>query len=166
MTSEITAVPLTSEAFAPFGDVIDMRGAPSFQFNSGMCDRYHDLARLHVAGTDARLNISLARARPYALPVSVPMVERHPFGSQAFIPLGPQPFLVFVAADTDGRPDEPLAFLTEPGQGVNYLPNVWHGVLTPLLDVSNFAVIDREGPGDNLEIYTFETPYRIVTDAA
>ncbi|WP_173932807.1 ureidoglycolate lyase [Chelativorans sp. Marseille-P2723] len=157
----IVAVPLTREAFAPFGDVIEADGAASFPINNGMTERFHDLARVEAVGEDARVLISIARGQPYALPLTLKMVERHPLGSQAFIPLSPQPFLVVVCPDEGGRPGRPLAFLTKPGQGVNYARNTWHGVLTPVDQEQDFLIVDRGGEGINLEEFFFEEPFRI-----
>ncbi len=98
---------LTAEAFAPFGDVIEAAGPPSFAFNGGMADRFHDLARTEALGADARIGVSIGRARPYALPLTLGLVERHPLGSQAFVPLNRDPFLVVVAPDEDGTPGAP-----------------------------------------------------------
>ncbi|PZQ52432.1 MAG: Ureidoglycolate hydrolase [Rhodovulum sulfidophilum] len=159
MSRVIAAEPLTAEAFAPFGDVIEARGAPSFQINGGMCDRFHDLARMEFTGPAARVNISVGFGRPYALPLSLTLVERHPLGSQAFVPMTEDPFLVIVAPDEDGTPGRPRAFLTAPGQGVNYLRNTWHGVLTPLGRAANFLIVDRAGEGVNLEEYTYADPW-------
>ena len=89
------------------------------------------------------------------------MVERHPEGSQAFIPMDAEPFMVIVARDDGGAPGTPRAFRTEPGQGVNYLRNTWHGVLTPLAGSGVFAVIDRIGDTPNLEEFWFKTPYMV-----
>lgn len=152
---------LTKAAFAPFGDVLEIDGVPSFFINRGMCGRYHDLARLDFIGEGGRANISLARSKPYALPLELDMVERHPLGSQAFIPLSARPFLVIVAGDDNGVPQHPQAFLTRPGLGVNYHRNTWHGVLTPLGEEADFVIVDRTGDGDNLEEHFFETPYRV-----
>lgn len=148
--------PLTAGAFAPFGDLIEARGTPSFAFNGGMADRFHDLARTEVVGEGARLGISIGIAQAYALPLELSLVERHPLGSQAFVPLGGDPFLVAVAPDEGGRPGRPLAFLTGPGQGVNYMKGVWHGVLTPLGRTASFLIVDRIGPGTNLEEHRYE----------
>jgi len=158
----LSIAPLNASDFAPFGDVLAFDDGPSFQINQGMCDRYHDLARLDFAGEGARPNISLALGRPYALPLTLSMVERHPLGSQAFYPLSDQPFLVIVAEDIDGAPGRPLAFLTNGRQGVNYHRNIWHGVLTPLDHEQRFLIVDREGEGVNLEEHHFETPYLVV----
>ena len=99
MSREIALEPLTAEAFAPYGDVIETRGEPSFQINAGMCDRFHDLARVDFDGEGTRIGISAGRGRPYALPYDLTMVERHPYGSQAFLPLGGGDWLVVVAEE-------------------------------------------------------------------
>lgn len=155
----ITPLPLTQADFAPFGDVLTLKDSPDKIINQGMCGRHHDLATLDF--TDGRAGISLFNATPRSLPYTVDMVERHPDGSQAFIPLNFAPFLVIVAADLDGVPDTPLAFLTSPGQGINFYRNTWHGVLTPLSDPGLFAVIDRIGGGDNLEEFWFDAPFTV-----
>ena len=89
------------------------------------------------------------------------MVERHPLGSQGFIPMSLDPFLVVVAPDAGGAPRQPLAFRTAPGQWVNIARNTWHGVLTPLHAPGLFAVIDRIGEGANLEEHWFDQPYLV-----
>ncbi|MGR3497615.1 MAG: ureidoglycolate lyase [Limimaricola soesokkakensis] len=160
MSGEIRTEPLTREAFAPFGDVIEAAGAPDKIINAGLCGRHHDLARLDF-GSDGRAGISVFDAKPRALPYTLDLVERHPDGSQAFIPLSLASFLVIVAPDEDGRPGRPRAFVTTPGQAVNLLRNTWHGVLTPLEAPGLFAVVDRIGPGANLEEYRFEVPWRV-----
>lgn len=153
--------PLDAAAFAPFGDVIEASGAPWKMINEGRCARHHDLARL-TAAEGGRLGISVFRSDPVSLPYALRLMERHPLGSQAFLPLSGDPFLVVVAPDDGGAPGQPRAFLTAPGQGVNYLANIWHGVLTPLGRQADFVVVDRIGDGANLEERVFETPWRIV----
>ncbi|WP_162652755.1 ureidoglycolate lyase [Lentilitoribacter sp. Alg239-R112] len=153
--------PLDEKSFAPYGDVIDFNRKPDFAINNGKCDRFHDLAQVSILGDDAKLGISLGRGRPYSLPLELKMMERHPLGSQAFIPLDKKPFLLIVAADKDGAPDVPIAFMAEEGQGVNYHRNTWHAVLTPLDELGDFVIVDRIGEGNNLEEYFFDTPYLI-----
>ena len=114
---EIVIQPLTREAFAPYGDVIETENAHNFPINGGKCTRYHDLAKIETTGEKARPMISLVRGEPYPLPLKLTMVERHPLGSQAFIPLSDNPFLVVVSRETDEGPSEPIAFKTTPGQG-------------------------------------------------
>ena len=154
----LVAEPLTREAFAPFGDVIEATGA-SFPINGGMCDRFHDQARMDFTGEGARAGISVGWGRPYALPLSFDLVERHPLGSQAFVPMTDDPFLVIVAPDEGDRPGAPRVFLTSGTQGVNYLRNAWHGVLTPLGRPASFLIVDRIGGGVNLEEFHYPEPW-------
>lgn len=160
MSRQIVIEPISAEAFAPFGDVIDTSGAPDKIINQGQCGRYHDRATLDFS--DGRAGISLFDANPRELPYRLEMVERHPDGSQAFLPMTHQPFLVIVALDEGGKPGQPKAFSTLPGQAVNYHRGTWHGVLTPLHGPGLFAVVDRIGAGSNLEEYWFDTPYEVV----
>jgi ureidoglycolate lyase len=153
----ITPRPLTAEAFAPFGDVLECAGAPDKIINQGMCGRFHDRARLDVGGGQA--GISLFNAKPRQFPYTLNMMERHPLGSQAFIAMHEHPFLVIVAQDVGNAPGLPKAFITQAGQAVNYFANIWHGVLTPLHAPGLFAVIDRIGEGDNLQEHWFDEPY-------
>ncbi len=157
MSQQIRIEPLNRSAFQPFGDVLDTAGDPDKIINQGACGRWHDLATLDV--TDGRLGLSLFKAKPRTLPHRLDMMERHPDGAQAFLPMNEEPFLVLVAEDDDSRPARPRAFMTLPGQGVNYHRGIWHGVLTPLSGSGLFAVIDRIGPGDNLEEHWFEEAF-------
>ena len=117
--------------------------------------------RAEATGPAAHILISLAKATPYDMPLKLTMVERHPLGSQAFVPLSPRPFLVVVCHDENGVPGAPHAFVTETGQGVNYPRNLWHGVLTPIGEPQDFLIVDRGGEGNNLEEFHFPDPYEI-----
>ena len=151
---------LTAAAFTAFGDVITPRDTPDQIINQGFCGRHHDLAKMDF--TDARAGISLFKAVPRTLPYRLEMMERHPLGSQAFIPMSLDPFLVIVATDKSGKPGQPIAFRTTPGQGVNFYRGTWHGVLTPLAEPGLFAVVDRIGAEANLEEHWFDEAYEIV----
>lgn len=155
----IVAEPLTAQAFAPFGDVLHCAGAADMTINQGMCGRFHDLAQMDFDGGQA--GISLFNATPRALPYKLDLMERHPLGSQAFIPMHAHPFLVIVAQDKGGVPAAPRAFLTASAQGVNYHRNVWHGVLTPLHAPGLFAVVDRIGEGNNLQEHWFDVAFSV-----
>ncbi|RIX49633.1 MAG: ureidoglycolate lyase [Rhodocyclales bacterium GT-UBC] len=151
--------PLTREAFAPFGDVIAADDSVQhFSINGGNTERYHDLASLDP-GPEGRMIASIFRGQPRPLPFSITMMERHPFGSQAFIPLSSEPYLVVVAtAGPAPSADDLHAFLAQPGQGVNYRTGVWHHPLLALHRVSDFLVIDRSGPGKNCDEVSIEPP--------
>ncbi len=155
----IAIQPLTSEAFAPFGQVIETEGSHHYPINKGKTERFHDLARIELGGVHARPLISLFKGQPYALPLTLDLVERHPLGSQAFYPLSAAPWLVIVAHDEGGTPGRPLAFRPAVGQGVNIAMNTWHGVLCPLDRPSDYIVVDRGGDGNNLEEFTYAEPW-------
>jgi ureidoglycolate lyase len=149
--TELRPVPLTREAFAPFGDVIQLEGAKHFAINAGTAERFHDLARIDVATQGGIPLVSLFRAQPRPLPIELALMERHPLGSQAFIPMTDRPYLVVVAQDDGGRPGPLQAFITRGWQGVNYARNVWHHPLLALGEAGDFLVVDRGGEGNNLE---------------
>lgn len=141
--------PLTREAFAAFGDVIEAASAArSFAINTGTTQRFDDLATIDTNRDGGRTIVSLFRAQPRELPFIVTMLERHPLGSQAFVPLSQRPYLVVVAA---GPSAVPRAFIARHGQGVNYHAGTWHHPLLALEAVSDFLVIDRAGPGNNCD---------------
>src|SRR5262249_24955623 len=106
----ITARPLTRQAFAEFGEVIEAAGE-HYPINSGKAERYHALATAEARGPYAKVVISIVKGTAYDFPLRLTMVERHPLGSQAFVPLSPRPYLVVVCHDHDGRPGEPHAFV-------------------------------------------------------
>jgi len=160
MSRRIAPEPLEPAAFAPFGDVLEAAGAPDRIINAGLCGRFHDRARLDF-GPAGRAGISIFHAELRRLPLTLDLLERHPEGSQAFVPMSADGFLVVVAPDAGGQPGRPRAFLTRPGQGVNVLRNTWHGVLTPLAGSGLFAVIDRIGPGANLEEHHLADPWTV-----
>jgi len=151
---------LTAERFKRYGNVIDTANTESFSINSGNCLRYNDLAGIDIDSSGVA-GISLFDAKPYTSPYQLKHVERHPLGTQAFIPMTQQQFLIIVADDANGVAGQPKVFVTNGEQGVNYRRNIWHGVLTPAVSQSLFAVVDYIGPLDNLEEYKFDKPYTI-----
>ena len=145
----ITTEPLTAEAFAPFGDVIEASDrARHFAINNGSTERYHDLAHIDVASGGGHAILSIFRARPCRLPMQLLLLERHPLGSQAFMPLSQLPYLVVVAGAAQ-VPDlaRVRCFRAAPGQGVNYALGTWHHPLLALQAESDFLVVDRGGDG-------------------
>ena len=149
MTTSIKVRPVSAEEFAPFGELLAARDAPTRMINAGRCERHHALATVERGGGEAI--ISIFRSEPVSLPYRCALLERHPLGSQAFMPQGADPWLSVVAPDEGGRPGAPIAFLVPAGMGVNLRAGVWHGVLTPLDRAADFLVVDREGAGVNLE---------------
>jgi ureidoglycolate lyase len=156
---ELKLEPLTREAFAAFGDVIEASDAVEhYTINKGNTERYHDLADIDV-GEDGRAIVSIFRGQARQLPFVVSMMERHPKASQAFIPMSGRPYLVVVA----DRTSTPLArdlrlFLARADQGVNYAAGVWHHPLLALQATSDFLVVDRRGPGHNCDEITLAEP--------
>ncbi len=159
MSQRITVEPLTADAFAPFGDVMEAAGVADKMINQGKCGRFHDCAQLDFA--DGKAGISIFQGEAETLPLTLELVERHPEGSQAFVPMSRDPFLVVVATDKDGTPINPRAFVTTTGQAINFHRGTWHGVLTPLSEPGLFAVVDRIGSGANLEEHWFSHAYII-----
>ncbi|MEN0041715.1 MAG: ureidoglycolate lyase [Pseudomonadota bacterium] len=154
----IIAQPLTADQFDSYGEVIELGSAKEISINRGKCIRHHALATADVEGD---VGLSIFAGQPYALPHIVDLVERHPLGSQAFYPLGQHDWLVVVCADADGKPIDPQAFLATASQGVNIARNTWHGVLTPLVEPSNFLVMDRVSDGPNLEEFDLTEPFQV-----
>jgi ureidoglycolate lyase len=147
---EMNPEPLTAEAFARFGSVIEASDrAVKLDINQGHALRYDRLADIDVADEGGTPVISLFRARPLAEPV-LRVFERHPLGSQTFVPLSGRPYLVAVAPAGPFDPAQIRLFRAEADQGVHYRKGVWHHFLL-VLDESDFLVVDRAGPGDNCE---------------
>lgn len=149
---ELVPVPLTASNFTEFGSVIETENAEQREINAGTTIRFHDLAKIDVSDNNGHPIVSIFRGVPRTFPLEIVMLERHPLGSQAFYPLGNQPYIVVVASSgQDGLPETLRAFYALPSQGVNYNKGVWHHPLICCGSVSEFLVIDREGEGDNLE---------------
>lgn len=155
---DIIAQALTAEAFAPYGDVLEATGE-SRLINDGWCNRHHDRAKLDF-GPEGQAGISIFKARARSLPYEFSLIEHHPDGSQAFIPMSEHPFLIIVADSPDATPK---AFISDGTQGINFARGTWHGVLTPLHEPGLFGVIDRIGTTPNLVEHRFDHPWRVVT---
>lgn len=170
MTEAVTTIqvqPLCAEKFARFGDVIEVGDAGHFSVNQGSARRHHDLSRVQV-DEQGQVGLSIFVADPVPMPVRVIEMEAHPLGSQAFIPMDLNRFLIVVAADQDGAPGEPEAFLAQGGQGVNYHRGVWHHPLLALDAPGRFLVVDRVADGssgeENLVVAAYAPPaYSVAT---
>lgn len=150
MPDTLTIQPLTREAFAPFGEVVEFEGRDFFPINNGMADRYHELANVQLGGKDSRAIISLVASRQFEMPRRVDHLENHPFGSQAFLPLDNSPFILVVCAAADSPDLSGLqAFITNGEQGINYHLGTWHHVLLTAHAPMRFICVDRAGPDHN-----------------
>lgn len=146
----LTPEPLTAQAFAPFGEVIEASDqVVKIDINQGHAVRYDRLADIDVADEGGNAIISLFRARPLA-ELHLKSFERHPLGSQSFVPLSGRPYLVAVAPPGAFDPAAIRLFRAGGHQGVHYRKGVWHHFLL-VLDESDFLVVDRAGPGDNCD---------------
>jgi len=157
----LTIEPLTEAAFAPFGTVIEANPASMHLINGGSTERFHALAHADMTGDGARVIINIFRGQPRSFPYRLTMMERHPLGSQSFSPIGGGPWLAVVAPDDGGKPGFPRVFLATGSQGVNYGRNVWHHPLMAVDAVSDFLVVDRDGPGNNLVEVFYDEPFII-----
>ena len=156
----VRALPLEAGAFAPYGTVLTAGRGEDRIINAGLCHRWHDQCRPDVA--DGAVGVSVFEAEARTTPLALDLIERHPLGSQAFLPLTGHPFLVIVA---DGPDAVPRAFVTAPHAGIQFHRGTWHGVLTPLHAPGLFAVIDYGGGRPNLEEHRFETAWEGVGGA-
>ena len=156
MSLKLKLQKLSRESFAPFGEVIETAGAEHLIINEGTTERFHDLANIDVANENGKPLINIFRGSPRPRPIEIKMMERHPLGSQAFIPLQNKPYLVVVApvADSVG-PEDLQVFMADGNQGVNYQRDLWHHPLLVLEDNHEFLVVDRGGPEDNCTEHWF-----------
>ena len=147
----IELMPLTKAGFAPFGDVIETEGAEHFAINNGFTERYHRLSAVTLAQANDEAILNIFVSRRWGHPIQLTMLEQHPLGSQAFVPMDKHPFIVVVADQADnGDPKTLHAFLTNGRQGVNYGQGVWHHPLLTIAPEQAFLVVDRSGDGNNL----------------
>ncbi|CAH0991380.1 Ureidoglycolate lyase [Sinobacterium norvegicum] len=158
----LTPKPLTAEAFAPYGDVMSVETPEKLlNINYGNTERYHNLAKVDVNEADGSTLINIFRSRPLPLPIDIKIMERHPLSSQAFMPLGNQPYLVVVGKAGEFDENALEAFLAQPGQGVNYHRGTWHHYCLALNSESDFLVIDRGGEGNNCDEEEVQQTIRI-----
>jgi ureidoglycolate lyase len=157
MTRHLLRVePLSAAAFAPFGQVIEAGGAHKL-INDGNAERFHDLAQIDTTTDGGRTLVNIFRAKPRVLPLQLSWVERHRLGSQLFMPLSPQSFLVVVAAAGPAPQAGDLrCFLARQGQGVNLARGTWHHPLLALGDGGDYLVIDRGSEADDCEVRSLD----------
>ena len=148
----IEPIPITKENFAKYGDMISTKDIEPLEINNGYAKRYDGIAKLNTSKDNGETTISIFSALKRSFPMKIDMMEKHPLGSQAFIPMKETTFLVFVAPKEEKLDLNKIeAFIVPPGIGVNYKPGTWHFPLISTEDM-NFLVVDRKGSGDNLVI--------------
>lgn len=157
----IKPVPLTAVGFKAFGDVVEVGGHAPIIINQGFAERFNDLASVDVTAESGRVNVSLVAAKLRALPMDVRIMERHPLGTQIFYPLQDRPWTVVVCGDPRDHGSY-RAFTASGRQGINYARNTWHHPLIAHDAESRFIIIDRTGPGNNLEEFWLPDGARVV----
>jgi ureidoglycolate lyase len=165
MSHVIRPEPLTREAFAPFGDVIEAEGRERVTINQGFAERFNDLAKVDTLTDGGATTISIARGTPQTAPIVLELVERHPLASQMFYPLQDKDWLIVVApGEGPPSPHSLRAFRASGRQGINFARNVWHHPLLMPAPIGEFLIIDRKGPGNNLEEHWFAEDERPVLE--
>jgi ureidoglycolate lyase len=156
--NEIKIIPkqITKENFSSFGDIISTKNANPIDINAGYAKRFDDLANINTSIDNGKTIVSIFSATKRNFPMKIDMMEKHPLGSQAFIPMKETTFLVLVAPEGDKPNLKKIeSFIVPSGVGINYKPGIWH---FPLISTENmnFLVVDRKGSGENLVIENLE----------
>ena len=146
-------ISINKENFSVFGDLITSNDIDPIDINAGYAKRYDNLANINTEKDGGKTIVSIFSALKRSFPMTIDMMEKHPLGSQAFIPMKETTFLAFVAPKGD-KPDlnKVEAFIVPKGVGVNYNAGIWHFPLIAIEDM-NFLVVDRKGEGDNLVLH-------------
>ena len=156
METIIKPIKITKANFTAYGDLISSDDVKPMDINAGYAKRFNNLANINTSKDRGETIMSIFSALKRTFPMKIDMMEKHPLGSQAFIPMKETTFLAFVAPLGD-RPEikKIKSFIISPGMGINYKPGIWH---FPLISTENmnFLVVDRKGDGNNLIIYNFE----------
>ena len=156
MEAIIKPIEITRKNFAAYGDLISSDNIKPIDINAGYAKRFDNLANINTSRDGGKTIISIFSTLKRTFPMKINMMEKHPLGSQAFIPMRETNFIVFVAPPGDKPEINKIeSFVVSRGMGINYKPDIWH---FPLISTENmnFLVMDRKGTGDNLIIYNFE----------
>ncbi len=147
---------ITRKNFQKFGDLISVKKKKSININDGYAKRFDNLCRINTSSKRGKTIMSIFSAKKRKFPMNIKMMEKHPLGSQAFVPMNETTFLVFVAPKGK-RPNTKKieSFIVPKQTGINYKPGIWHFPLISSKNM-NFLVIDRKGIGNNLVIHNFK----------
>ena len=147
---------INGKNFKKFGDLISTRKRRPIKINNGYANRYDNLCKINTSTKNGNTIVSIFSAKKRKFPMNIKMMEKHPLGSQAFIPMKESTFLVLVAP-RGGKPKVKKieSFIVPKQTGINYKPGIWH---FPLISKKkmNFLVVDRKGKGNNLVIHNFK----------
>ncbi len=156
METTITPIKISRENFADFGDLISSENISPIDINAGYAKRFDNLASINTSKDSGKTIVSIFSAKKRNFPMKIDMMEKHPLGSQAFIPMQETTFLSFVAPPGEiPEVNRIKAFIIPPKTGINYKPAIWHFPLISTED-TDFLVIDRKGSGENLIIHRFK----------
>ena len=156
METIIKPIEITRKNFASYGDLISSDNIKPININAGYAKRFDNLAHINTSKNEGKTIVSIFSAIKRTFPMKIDMMEKHPLGSQAFIPMKETTFIAFVAPPNDKPEISKIeSFIVPPGKGINYKSDIWH---FPLISTENmnFLVVDRKGVGENLIIYDFE----------
>ena len=156
MEAIIKPIEITRKNFAAYGDLISSDNIKPIDINAGYAKRFDNLANINTSRDGGKTIVSIFSTLKRTFPMKIDMMEKHPLGSQAFIPMKETNFIVLVAPPGDKPEISKIeSFVVSRGIGINYKPDIWH---FPLISTENmnFLVMDRKGTGDNLIIYNFE----------
>ena len=156
METIIKPIEITRENFAAYGDLIASDSIKPIDINAGYAKRFDDLAKINTSKGKGKTIVSIFSALKRSFPMKIDMMEKHPLGSQAFVPMKETIFLSFVAPPGNAPEINKIqSFIIPPKMGINYKPGIWHFPLISTED-TNFLVVDRKGDGENLIIHKFE----------
>ena len=156
METVIKPIKITRKNFTEFGDLISSEGINSIDINAGYAKRFDNLANINTSKDGGKTIVSIFSALKRNFPMKIDMMEKHPLGSQAFIPMNETTFLCFVAPPGESPEIDKLqSFIIPPKTGINYKPGIWHFPLISTED-TDFLVIDRKGNSENLVIHKFD----------
>ena len=156
MEKIIKPIKITRSNFSAYGDLISSNDIKPIDINDGYAKRFDNLANINTSQNEGKTIVSIFSALKRTFPMKIDMMEKHPLGSQAFIPMKQTTFLAFVAPPGDKPEIKKIeSFIVLPGMGINYKAGIWH---FPLISTENmnFLVVDRKGDGNNLIIHNFE----------
>ena len=156
MEIKIKPKKITRENFSKYGDLISKDNIKPIDINNRYAKRFDNLANVDTSSEGGKTIVSIFSALKRTFPMKIDMMEKHPLGSQAFIPMKETTFLSFVAPLGESPEISKIqSFIIPPKTGINYKPGIWHFPLISTED-TNFLVIDRKGDGNNLIIHNFE----------